>query len=741
MTRALDLNTAPVQSIGQHVPANDAGDFERRKAGLRERLSEPHHAATVVRLLYPHADLRGGNARLGNVAGDHGESLSIALTGDNCGQWIDHATAEGGDLIRLWEAREGVGFMAAVEALEDVVGVSRGDPRGFVRKARERGERTARAAGPKPELVRHDPPLVWVYTDRDGQPVARVERLWKRNPVTGERLPGKSFSQATWDGSAWVPRAMAEGRPLYNLPGVLAASVVVICEGEKVADRVMALGLEGLAATTALGGANAKVEATDWEPLRGRGVLLARDNDAPGEAWAAALSPVLGRLGCRVAVVSIPAGLPPKWDLADADDATARALLADAAASLPETPEAANAEPDAYDIPTFTGDLPPPRAWVWGDFLMAKAVSAIAAPPGVGKTTFSFQVAIAVAFGLDFGPWGPAPGGGGKVLLINGEEPQDELARRFLGACAEMGVSPLVAAERVSFVSGMDDGEGRFKLVTLDAATGVPVWTAGVERLRRTVRRGGFGVVMADPLIEFMDCEETNSAQKAVGAALRSVAVSEGCAVLAFHHTPKAANGDTAAGDMNALRGGGSLAGVARFVLTMFNMSAREADRLGVPAERRAKLMRVDSAKASMAPGGGSAAWFERVGVDLGNANGDRPSDWVGVLRPARLEGKAPAEGETGALPSEGEQAMLRIANEAARLCSREGRFAPSAAVSVTDLVRALGQVGVGLGKHKITALLKTAGNRIATDEGNLVFTDEKRGSAPVRRVHFEPSA
>jgi RecA-family ATPase len=96
-------------------------------------------------------------------------------------------------------------------------------------------------------------------------------------------------------------------------------------------------------------------------------------------------------------------------------------------------------------------------------------VTGIAAPPGVGKTTFSFQLAIAFAMDLPLGAWTPVAGGGGKVWLYNGEEPEDELKRRFLAACSETGVQPQEAARHLSFNSGLRE---RLTLVRVDPASG-----------------------------------------------------------------------------------------------------------------------------------------------------------------------------------------------------------------------------------------------------------------------------
>jgi len=66
------------------------------------------------------------------------------------------------------------------------------------------------------------------------------------------------------------------------------------------------------------GGASA-VNHADWSLLRHRTVILWPDADAPGIAAAETIHGILRRLGATPRVVSPPAGVAEKWDLADAE--------------------------------------------------------------------------------------------------------------------------------------------------------------------------------------------------------------------------------------------------------------------------------------------------------------------------------------------------------------------------------------------------------------------------------------
>ena len=52
--------------------------------------------------LYPAGKIRGSEFEIGNVQGQAGKSMKIALRGEKAGLWIDHATGDKGDILTLW---------------------------------------------------------------------------------------------------------------------------------------------------------------------------------------------------------------------------------------------------------------------------------------------------------------------------------------------------------------------------------------------------------------------------------------------------------------------------------------------------------------------------------------------------------------------------------------------------------------------------------------------------------------
>lgn len=105
-------------------------------------------------------------------------------------------------------------------------------------------------------------------------------------------------------------------RPLYNLPDVARADRVILVEGEKCADALIRMGIP---ATTAMNGAKAPIDKTDWRPLSGKAVLIWPDRDAPGWDYAEAAARTCVSAGAvSVAILVPPTDRPTGWDVADA---------------------------------------------------------------------------------------------------------------------------------------------------------------------------------------------------------------------------------------------------------------------------------------------------------------------------------------------------------------------------------------------------------------------------------------
>jgi len=144
------------------------------------------------------------------------------------------------------------------------------------------------------------------YTNDSGDTIQIVFRC-------ESAIDGKTYRPIHLSDTGYTLGFAPKPWPLYNLPSVSKAEMVIVCEGEKCADALMRY---GFIATTSAGGAkNAK--SSDWSPLASKAVTLWPDNDSEGRRYMAEVEQILEGLqpAPRVSILD-PAGL----DLGDKED-------------------------------------------------------------------------------------------------------------------------------------------------------------------------------------------------------------------------------------------------------------------------------------------------------------------------------------------------------------------------------------------------------------------------------------
>ena len=252
----------------------------------------------VLLTLFPAGKKRRGKFLIGDVLGSPGDSLEIVLTGEKAGLWTDRATGDGGDIFDLIACHLALSihtdFHRVLDAAADLLGRSRSVP---VRKGKKQSV-------PVDELG--PATAKWDYLDATGKLIAVVYRY---DP------PGQKKQYRPWDAKRHK-MAPPDPRPLYNQPGMTSVAQVVLVEGEKCAQALIEA---GIVATTAMHGANAPVDKTDWSPLSGKAVLIWPDRDKPGWNYAAQAAQAILSAGAKSChVLYPPEEAAEGWDAADA---------------------------------------------------------------------------------------------------------------------------------------------------------------------------------------------------------------------------------------------------------------------------------------------------------------------------------------------------------------------------------------------------------------------------------------
>jgi putative DNA primase/helicase len=230
----------------------------------------------------------------------------------------------------------------------------------------------------------------WPYPDASGALLSEVWRFELRDggkdfrPLSLWREPSGRFE--------WRWRAVPAPRPLYGLNRLAASpgASVVICEGEKSADKAARIFLKSVCMTSP-GGAGS-VSKADWKPLAGRCVLVWPDADKDGATYAASVAGILHAIGCEVSIIDAGAlaGTAPDggqrepvkgWDAADAvDDWQDIAALRQAAHGLAKPYEAG------------------PEFVCWGNFTMDAKGLTTEVTKGKGDNATTETIWIASAF-------------------------------------------------------------------------------------------------------------------------------------------------------------------------------------------------------------------------------------------------------------------------------------------------------------------------------------------------------
>ncbi len=277
----------------------------------------------------------------------------------------------------------------------------------------------------------------------------------------------------------------------------------------------------------------------------------------------------------------------------------------------------------------------PRRQWVYGHLLIRRFVSVLGAPGGTGKTAYAYAVALAVVTGRalveekvhQIGP----------VWIYNLEDPQEELDRRLLAALIHHGITDQEIEGKLFLDSGRDR-ELVIATATKDAIIRAPI----VDAMIAEIKRRKLALMIVDPFIRSHRLNENDNAQIDFAAALwGEVAEKADCAIWLLHHFRKGGQ----SGEAQAFRGASALIDASRAALGLANMSAEEADRLGVADADRRFLIRADNAKLNLAPPPEHTVWLKLCSVELPNGEPLKGQDGDNVQAVERWQPASPWEG------------------------------------------------------------------------------------------------
>lgn len=257
----------------------------------------------------------------------------------------------------------------------------------------------------------------------------------------------------------------------------------------------------------------------------------------------------------------------------------------------------------------------PPRRWVYGRKLIRGFCTLLASPGGLGKSSLLTAMALDMASGvktLHDEPRSPL-----RVWLYNLEDPLDETFRKLAAGILAKSY-PVDPLPNIYANSGREDR----LILAEEPKPGLMIARPEVEAVIAQIKANRIDVLVVDPVVRshLMD-ENSNKAVDFIMDLYARIAHEADCAVMLVHHTRKG----FVSGDMDSVRGGSSMVSAARAVFTLSAMSEEEAKALNITSSERRFLVRLDNAKANLAPKADVAEWYRLEGQGLGNGTDEYP--------------------------------------------------------------------------------------------------------------------
>lgn len=267
----------------------------------------------------------------------------------------------------------------------------------------------------------------------------------------------------------------------------------------------------------------------------------------------------------------------------------------------------------------------PPRPWLYGTILLRGFITVTVAPGGVGKSQLAMAMALSTAIGKGF--LGHYVHHRVNSWILNLEDPLDEMDRRL----AALMIHHQIPTDEVRGRLFMNSGRDRPLVIAKLAPDGSTVVFPDKDAIIEKGRAAGIGHIVVDPYVRSHELDEnSNTHQAAAAAAWADIADQLKCAVHLVHHTRKGA-----VTDIDASRGAKALTDHARAGLLLSAMPEEEAERLGISKDKRHSYIRLDDAKANMAPKAEKAEWFHLEPIKLHNATEEYPNgDTVTAIEP-----------------------------------------------------------------------------------------------------------
>jgi hypothetical protein len=321
----------------------------------------------------------------------------------------------------------------------------------------------------------------------------------------------------------------------------------------------------------------------------------------------------------------------------------------------------------------------PAREWLYGHHMIRGFLTATVAPGGMGKSSLIIVEALSMVTQkplLGVTVYEPL-----KVLYWCGEDPKDELDRRFSAAMDHYGLTQSDLGERLYVVSGRDMGLKLAYHERQDAKLN----DEDIAALTNLITELEIDLVIIDPMASIHSINEnSNNEMTDLLDALREIADKTRCGIEIVHHSTKEARKGGAAMGAEQARGASAITDAARSVRALSKMTKADREEAGLSEEEANQIALVRSVKGNMSPGERSSA-IRLISVDLNNPTPTYPlGDTVGVVEPVTIDRTARSDWTESVISQLACLNLIQAAPEPWRKSSQAEGWAGNAILKLT---------------------------------------------------------
>lgn len=307
----------------------------------------------------------------------------------------------------------------------------------------------------------------------------------------------------------------------------------------------------------------------------------------------------------------------PQWEVETIARSMMRYPVGHASAALTFAPIVDDEEEMAYCSDNFDYADTKPTDWVMDNRYAIGFITLLSSQGGVGKSTFTWAEALAVATGKPLtNRHVKAPI---NVWVYNTEDPNNMIREKMeaVSVIHTVHMKKLSSGKKVYWTSGT---EKPFLLMTTKRNEYI-VNDALVEKTIRYIKKKDIKLFIVDPLVSTHRVSENDSgAMDMLMDIWQRIAIEAKCAVATVHHVSKSGSKSLEI-DMNDSRGSSAIPNAARLAFVISNMNEKESIKFNVPETERIMHLKVDCVKNNLGTLG-ETVWLKKniVGTQCGGS-------------------------------------------------------------------------------------------------------------------------